>query len=477
MGTSTRGPIAICELIRELDPGEVQGRLILMPANNVHAVVAGRRTSPVDGLNFNRTFPGDPRGTITQQIAAYITDHLYPLADAFLDLHSGGSSLDILPSAIVEPTDDPGLTRRNIEAVQAFDAPMTVVISNLGEPRTATAAACRAGLVTVGSEMGGGGTVSLEALAICRRGVRNVLAHLGVLGPEHVSPRRGDGRILELPARMPMSSPRWTASSSPFTPTAPRSGRASPPAASTAPGTPPGSPRRCAIRLTASSMAGGSRAGSGPAIAASSSPLPTRASLHDHHRRHRGCPDEDRRPCPAHADHGAGPAQGAGAGQGTGEPEARMPPGHGLVQGEGGHEPPARHWDGSPGGGPPPAGIVTASGGNHGLAVARTAFAAACPPRSSCRPASRPPRSRRCGAGTPTCASSAMSGTSRTRRRWRMVPAPVPSTSTLSPTRSWCGAGHARPRDAGRPAGHGCHPDRHRRRWPDRRGGDGASCP
>ena len=43
-GDEYEGPITICELIRELDPGEVQGRLILMPANNVHAVMAGRRT-------------------------------------------------------------------------------------------------------------------------------------------------------------------------------------------------------------------------------------------------------------------------------------------------------------------------------------------------------------------------------------------------------------------------------------------------
>ncbi|WP_244470621.1 succinylglutamate desuccinylase/aspartoacylase family protein [Microvirga massiliensis] len=198
-GDEYEGPITICDLIRELDPGQVQGRLILMPANNVHAVIAGQRTSPVDGLNFNRTFPGDPRGTITQQISAFITDHLYPIADAFIDLHSGGSSLDIIPSAIVEPTTDPGLHRRNLAAVQAFDAPMTVVISNLGEPRTATAAACLAGLVTVGTEMGGGGTVSLEALEVCRRGVRNVLAHHGVLPLDEIEPRRQDGQVLELP--------------------------------------------------------------------------------------------------------------------------------------------------------------------------------------------------------------------------------------------------------------------------------------
>jgi N-alpha-acetyl-L-2,4-diaminobutyrate deacetylase len=197
-GDEYEGPITICELIRDLDPGEIQGRLILMPANNVHAVVAGRRTSPVDGLNLNRTFPGDPRGTITQQIAAFVADHVLPRADAFLDLHSGGSSLNILPSAIIEPSGDPELRRQNIAAVQAFDAPLTVVISNLGEPRTAAAVACRVGVITVGTEMAGGGTVSPEALEICRRGVRNVLAHLGVLPPERAAPRKGDGRIFEL---------------------------------------------------------------------------------------------------------------------------------------------------------------------------------------------------------------------------------------------------------------------------------------
>jgi N-alpha-acetyl-L-2,4-diaminobutyrate deacetylase len=198
-GDEYEGPITICELIRELDPAEVQGRLILMPANNVHAVMAGRRTSPVDNLNFNRTFPGEPRGTITQQISAYIADHIFPIGDAFLDLHSGGSSLDILPSAIIEPAADPELRRKNIAAVRAFDAPLTVVINNLGDPGTATATACRAGLITVGTEMAGGGRVSIDALNICRRGVRNVLAHLGVLDKKHASPPRADGMILGLP--------------------------------------------------------------------------------------------------------------------------------------------------------------------------------------------------------------------------------------------------------------------------------------
>jgi len=197
-GDEYEGPIVIGELARDLDPGRVQGRLILMPAINTPAVTASRRTSPIDGLNFNRTFPGDPAGVLTQQISAYVADYILPMGDAFLDLHSGGSSLDFIPSAIIEPTKDEALAKRNVAAALAFGAPCTVVVPNLGDQRTATATACRAGLVTVGTELCGGGRVSSEALDVCRRGVRNVLAHLGVLDGAPQPAARSGKQVLEL---------------------------------------------------------------------------------------------------------------------------------------------------------------------------------------------------------------------------------------------------------------------------------------
>src|SRR5690606_2568063 len=76
----------------------------------------------------------------------------------------------------------------------------TVVIDNLGEPRTSTATSVRAGLTTVGTEMAGKGTVSLEALRICRRGVRNVLGHLGILpGAAGTTPPVERKPILRIP--------------------------------------------------------------------------------------------------------------------------------------------------------------------------------------------------------------------------------------------------------------------------------------
>lgn len=200
-GDEYEGPIALGEIIRTLDPAQINGRIILLPALNTPAVLAGQRTSPVDGINLNRSFPGNEHGSISQQISNYVSDVLMPLGDAYLDLHSGGSSLNILPSAIIEPSSDPDLHQRNVAAVRAFGAPLTVVIDNLGEPRTSTATAVRAGLVTVGTEMAGAGTVSLDALDICRKGVRNVLSHLGILeGPKHQPPaRQQDEIILRIP--------------------------------------------------------------------------------------------------------------------------------------------------------------------------------------------------------------------------------------------------------------------------------------
>jgi predicted deacylase len=199
-GDEYEGPITLGELIRDLDPAEVEGRLIMVPAINLPAVAAGRRLSPVDGKNFNRCFPGLPTGTATEQVAFYVNDVLFPMADAFIDLHSGGSSLSIVPSAIIEPAPDPVHMKRNVDAVLAFNAPMTVVINNLGDPRTSTASSVRAGLTTVGTEMGGGGTVSPAALEVCRRGVRNVLGHLGVLPPpKPAGMPRGETRIMEIP--------------------------------------------------------------------------------------------------------------------------------------------------------------------------------------------------------------------------------------------------------------------------------------
>lgn len=198
-GDEYEGPIALGELIRELDPADVAGRLIFIPAINLPAVNAARRTSPVDEINLNRSFPGNALGTTTEQIAAYVHDVILPLGDVFVDLHSGGSSLDIIPSAVIEPGLTPAQHAANIAAAEAFGAPIAVIIDNRGDPRTATASAAQRGMTVIGTEMAGGGTVSIDALKLCRDGVRNVLSHVGALRAPAIAPTLAP-RLYELTA-------------------------------------------------------------------------------------------------------------------------------------------------------------------------------------------------------------------------------------------------------------------------------------
>src|SRR5687767_7133808 len=63
--------LALTRVVRQLDPHHMTGRVIALPMANVAAARAGTRNSPVDGLNLNRSFPGDLLGTPTSVIANY----------------------------------------------------------------------------------------------------------------------------------------------------------------------------------------------------------------------------------------------------------------------------------------------------------------------------------------------------------------------------------------------------------------------
>lgn len=180
-GDEYEGQIALIKLIRELNPQSVRGRLIILPAANFPAVIGGLRTSPIDDLNLNRSFPGDPDGRPTAAIAHYIETELLSLADFALDLHSGGSSLMYLPSALAVPVEDDRRREQQFDMLKAFAAPLAYIGHPGGENRTFLAGAARAGVAAIGTELGGSGTASVESVAIAERGVRRVLKHLGSL--------------------------------------------------------------------------------------------------------------------------------------------------------------------------------------------------------------------------------------------------------------------------------------------------------
>ncbi|CAN5637079.1 succinylglutamate desuccinylase/aspartoacylase family protein [soil metagenome] len=183
-GDEYEGPIALSRLARALDPAMVQGRVIIMPAVNVPAVLADTRLSPIDGLDMNRCFPGDPRGSFSRMLAHFMASVILPMADLSVDLHTAGHSADCALSTNMHYLPDAAMRERTMAAAAAFGAPYNVVFGGVDESSTFTSCVERRGIVSLGTELGGWGRVSIEGVRIGRRGIENVLRHCGVIEGE-----------------------------------------------------------------------------------------------------------------------------------------------------------------------------------------------------------------------------------------------------------------------------------------------------
>lgn len=185
-GDEYEGQIALLKLARSLRPEEVAGRIIILPALNLPAVLTSRRLSPIDDLNLNRSYPGDRTGSTTQTIAHYVASTILPLADIHVDLHSGGKTLEYVPCVNLNENHDPALRNPDLEArgmaaMLAFGAPIGLINRDLDTAGHPSHLYEKLGILSLGTELGGAGIVSLEALRIAERGVRNLLVHFGLV--------------------------------------------------------------------------------------------------------------------------------------------------------------------------------------------------------------------------------------------------------------------------------------------------------
>ena len=180
-GDEYEGPIALFALARSLDPREVSGRVIIAPAMNAPAFRAAKRTSPIDGGNMNRAFPGRADGTATEKIADYFQRRLLPMADFVLDLHAGGKTLDFVPLAASHLLADKDQQARCAAAREAFNAPYSATLVEIDDVGMYDTAAEELGKVFVTTEIGGGGSATKRSAAIAARGARNFLIHAGIL--------------------------------------------------------------------------------------------------------------------------------------------------------------------------------------------------------------------------------------------------------------------------------------------------------
>lgn len=90
-GNEYDGTIAIMNLAEEVNPKELKGTLILIPALNIPAFYAYSRVNPYDHIDVNRVFPGRPDGVLAYRMAHKVLEEITENADYVIDMHSGGA--------------------------------------------------------------------------------------------------------------------------------------------------------------------------------------------------------------------------------------------------------------------------------------------------------------------------------------------------------------------------------------------------
>lgn len=180
-GDEYEGLVIARRLFRELEPQDITGRVVIMPAVNLPAVRTASRVSPIDGANMNRAFPGDAAQGPTAMIADFIERELLPHTDYAVDLHSGGTRSFYTPCGYIYAFGAKQFRQRKLAAAHAFGAPHTAVVAATSSGGSLSAACERHGVVMVATELGGGGVLDRRAAQIGYDGTRALLRHAGIL--------------------------------------------------------------------------------------------------------------------------------------------------------------------------------------------------------------------------------------------------------------------------------------------------------
>jgi len=177
-GDEYEGVRAILELCDELDPQTMRGDVLAVTAANPPALWAGTRTSPLDGCNMARLFPGNEKGSPSEVIAFHLSQSIIARGNFFLDLHSAGVKL-LMPSMVGYDAQD----ENSRAAAIAFAAPVIWGHPTVSAGRSISFAHSR-GIPWLYTEARGAGRIAPDDLQMFKRGARNLLAHLGILNEE-----------------------------------------------------------------------------------------------------------------------------------------------------------------------------------------------------------------------------------------------------------------------------------------------------
>jgi predicted deacylase len=199
-GTEYAAQDAVARFWESLDETTVQGRvLVVLMADPIAFEKKSAYVNPVDGLNLNRMWPGDPSGSITQRIAHALTERVVSQSDVMIDVHGGEWDEAISMFIIAHSTGDSTVDDMTLAVAKASGFPYIEVTPADGAvlgAGTGSGESCRAGVPAMTFEAGGEGLRDQRYIDAHYEGLWNVGRYLGIL-PGDISTWAGDPVVMD----------------------------------------------------------------------------------------------------------------------------------------------------------------------------------------------------------------------------------------------------------------------------------------
>ncbi len=175
------GVESLRDLLRAVAPTKLKGQIVACPLAHPPSTYGHRLSnSPLDDIDPNRVFPGNPAGKPTERMVAWLFENLIRGSDVFIDLHGGGLSEGLVPHTAYRTSGNDAQDRRALELAEGFGL-VDVVRGKTSAGGNSHAAATREQIVGLLVEAGQLGERSPEMIAHVRDGVLRVMEKIGMI--------------------------------------------------------------------------------------------------------------------------------------------------------------------------------------------------------------------------------------------------------------------------------------------------------
>ena len=173
-GDEPEGPMACAIALREVDPAQLSGTLVMVPVMNGLAFDNANRGNPLDTFSFdmNRIYPGRADGYLSERIAWAHSEWMSKVADFEISIHSGGAHSFLAKAIFVDETP------ASVELAKAMGTGWGCIMSNFlpkGSPMAQMKAIGKTGITV---ELGGRSATSPERFAEVSRELANSIINI-----------------------------------------------------------------------------------------------------------------------------------------------------------------------------------------------------------------------------------------------------------------------------------------------------------